>query len=83
MVDSIIQVHDVKRDYVVKEGKWRKVKKQVSAVKGISFEVKEGEMRGFFYGIHCRQGLRREIRRKTFKTCDTERCRGQNVRGNT
>lgn len=46
MTTSIIQVQNVVRNYKVKEGKWKKVKKEVQAVKGISFEVKEGEIFG-------------------------------------
>jgi ABC-2 type transport system ATP-binding protein len=46
MTTSIIQVQNVIRNYKMKEGKWKKVKKEVQAVKGISFEVKEGEIFG-------------------------------------
>lgn len=46
MTTSVIQVQNVVRNYKIKEGKWKKVKKEVQAVKGISFEVKEGEIFG-------------------------------------
>ena len=48
MTNSIIQVQNVKRNYKIKEGKWKKVKREVQAVKGISFDVKEGEIFGIF-----------------------------------
>ncbi|HWL23794.1 MAG TPA: ATP-binding cassette domain-containing protein [Ureibacillus sp.] len=46
MTKSIIQVHEIKRSYEIKTGTWKKEKKHVEAVKGISFDVKEGEIFG-------------------------------------
>ncbi|KGR78005.1 ABC transporter ATP-binding protein [Ureibacillus manganicus] len=46
MSESVIQVQQVKRIYEVKTGIWKKEKKEVEAVKGISFEVKKGEIFG-------------------------------------
>lgn len=46
MSDSVIQVQQVKRNYTIKTGGWRKEKKEVKAVRGISFDVKKGEIFG-------------------------------------
>ncbi|CAM5203449.1 Linearmycin resistance ATP-binding protein LnrL [Ureibacillus acetophenoni] len=46
MSKTIIQVDQVKRTYEVKKGSWKKEKKFVEAVKGISFDVKDGEIFG-------------------------------------
>lgn len=46
MQQNIIEVHQVKRQYITKKGKWKKTKTIVEAVKGISFTVKHGEIFG-------------------------------------
>ena len=46
MQQNIIEVHQVKRQYITKKGKWKKTKTIVDAVKGISFQVKRGEIFG-------------------------------------
>ena len=46
MQHNVIEVHQVKRDYITKSGKWKKTKTTVEAVKEISFEVKKGEIFG-------------------------------------
>ena len=46
MQPNVIEVHEVKRQYVTKKGKWKKTKTIVDAVKGISFHVKRGEIFG-------------------------------------
>ena len=46
MEQHIIEVDQVKRHHVTKKGKWKKTKTIVDAVKGISFNVKKGEIFG-------------------------------------
>jgi ABC-2 type transport system ATP-binding protein len=46
MVQPIIEVRDVKRSYITEVGFFKKQKKEVEALKGISFSVKKGEMFG-------------------------------------
>ena len=46
MQQNVIEVHQVKRHYITKKGKWKKTKTIVDAVKGISFQVKRGEIFG-------------------------------------
>lgn len=46
MNESIIQVSDVKRSYITEVGLFKKVKKEVEALKGISFSINKGEIFG-------------------------------------
>lgn len=46
MLRPIIQVENVKRTYVTKQGVWKKKKTTKDALKGISFDVHEGEVFG-------------------------------------
>jgi ABC-2 type transport system ATP-binding protein len=46
MVKPIIEVHDVKRSYSTEVGLFKKTKKEVEALKGVSFSVNKGEMFG-------------------------------------
>ena len=46
MERNVIEVHEVQRQYITKKGKWKKTKTVVEAVKGISFNVKKGEIFG-------------------------------------
>ncbi|AWB43699.1 multidrug ABC transporter ATP-binding protein [Paenibacillus sp. CAA11] len=46
MIRSIIQVEQVRRTYLTEQGMWRKKKQTVEALKGISFEVGQGEIFG-------------------------------------
>ena len=41
-----VYVKDLKRDFISKKGVFRKEKKTVQALKGISFEIKKGEIFG-------------------------------------
>lgn len=43
---NVIEVKDVQRTYETTTGIWKRERKQVEAVKGVSFEVKKGEIFG-------------------------------------
>lgn len=45
-MDKVIEVNDLKREYTVKRGIFKREKHTVKAVDGISFEVKRGEIFG-------------------------------------
>ncbi len=46
MKESIISVFDVKRSYITEVGLFKKVRKEVEALKGISFSINKGEIFG-------------------------------------
>ena len=45
-MDSIIEVQELKREYVTRHGFWKREKRVVKAVDGISFAVRRGEIFG-------------------------------------
>jgi len=45
-METVIEVKDLKREYVTRRGVWKREKRVVHAVDGISFEVRRGEIFG-------------------------------------
>ena len=45
-METVIEVRDLRREYVTRRGVWKREKRVVKAVDGISFEVRRGEIFG-------------------------------------
>ena len=45
-METVIEVKDLKREYITRRGVWKREKRVVHAVDGISFEVRRGEIFG-------------------------------------
>ena len=45
-METVIEARDLRREYVTRRGFWKREKKVVKAVDGISFDVKQGEIFG-------------------------------------
>ena len=41
-METVIEVRDLRREYVTRRGVWKREKRVVKAVDGISFEVRRG-----------------------------------------